>query len=541
MHQNFSASAYWPGGFSQGDRSIDRFWVLGFLLAALFLFTTGLGDPPLRDWDEGTIAQVAREIWRSAPGTQTWLFPTLAGSPYLNKPPLMHLIIAAAYNMGGVNEWTTRLPGALLTACSVPLLYCIGREVFVQRLPAILATSVYLTLLPLVRHGRLAMLDGAAICFFLVMVLCLLRSRRHPGWTLGLGIGFGLICLTKGALGLLLGAIALSFLAWDTPRLLTSGYLWLGLLLGSLPVAAWYAAQWLHYGKAFFETHIIDQSFSRIWQSVESHREPVWYYLLEILKYNWPWLLFYGQGLQTAWQNRNLNWSKLVLVWSGGYLLVVSLMGTKLPWYILPIYPALALAAGVQLTQLWYYPTQQLYPKFWRIIFTLLAGIGFGGSLYFGKFSPDMDLELCLILGSVGVTMMLAAILVALQDRQFLTILLWGSYISLTLLMTSQHWIWELAEAYPVKPVAAMVKQATPPGTLIYTSYPHVRPSLNFYSDRQVIPESSEALNNRWQQDLDPYLLIDENTLPALQLEQVEVIAEARDWQLIKHQRSTGN
>ena len=98
-------------------------------------------------------------------------------------------------------------------------------------------------------------------------------------------------------MGLLLGAIALLFLAWDTPRLLTSVYLWLGVICGSIPVIAWYAAQWLHYREAFITTGIFEQSLERIWTPVEGNLGPPWYYLWELLKNGWSWLLFYLYGL----------------------------------------------------------------------------------------------------------------------------------------------------------------------------------------------------------------------------------------------------
>lgn len=516
----------------QRDRT-DELWVIGLLLAAVLLFTINLGGLPLRDWDEGTVAQVAREIWRTPFGSWHWLYPTLGDEPYVNKPPLMHWLIALAYSIGGVNEWTSRLPGAMLTAISVPLLYVIGREIFPQRLPAIFSALVYLTILPVVRHGRLAMLDGAVVCFFLLMILCLLRSRRNLHYCLGVGVGFGLICLTKGILGLLLGSVALLFLFWNTPRLLTSWYMWTGILLGSAPVIGWYAVQWLQYGQFFTQTGIVKQSFSRIWTSVENHSGPPWYYVLELLKYTLPWLIFLPSALRLAWENRNWSWAKLVLVWSSFYLLAISVMSTKLPWYIFPIYPAIALMVGVKLAEVWNWYRPVSYPRPWIVVLALLAVVSWGGSFYYSPWGLAADWEVQIILLAVAITMTFAFLLAAWGDRQFLVILFWGMYVSLLLLVTSHHWVWELAEAYPVKPVAAMIQSLTPTSQKIYTSFPYSRPSLNFYSDRQVIPADINQLQQQWEYNPQPYFLLDESTLKNLTLKSVKRVGTTQGWTLI--------
>ena len=196
MNRKIFAWESYHSQIRQEEKWRETLCIVGLLLAALLLFTINLGSLPLRDWDEGTVAQVAREIWQGKNSDWSWLFPTLNGKPYLNKPPLIHDLIAFCYSLGGVNEWTTRLPGAILTATSVPLLYGIGREIFVYRSPALFSALVYLTLLPVVRHGRLAMLDGAILCFALLLFLSLLRSRRDLRWSFVVGISFSLICLT---------------------------------------------------------------------------------------------------------------------------------------------------------------------------------------------------------------------------------------------------------------------------------------------------------------------------------------------------------
>ncbi|MGC9526737.1 MAG: ArnT family glycosyltransferase [Limnospira sp.] len=534
------------------SRQVDHLWVLGLLVAAVFLFTLDLGGVALRDWDEGIVAQVARELVDG----NNWLHPTLNGGPYLNKPPLVHGLIAIFYAIAGQNEWTARLPGALLTAASVPLLYALGRELFHRRTPAIFSALVYLTLIPVVRHGRLAMLDGAVLFFLVLMMGCVLRSRRDLRFALGSGLAFGFLCLTKGVLlGLLLGAIAFGFLLWDTPRLLTSKFLWMGLGLGLVPVAFWYGAQWQSYGQTFVQANLLNQSLSRVWESVENHQGPPWYYLLEILESTWPWLPFGLGGLMMAWRDRNWSWARLIWVWTGVYLVAISLMGTKLPWYVLPVYPAFALATGAYLAAVWYEGDSEtgrwrrtrrsrqsddpcprpdrLWPLFSLLAFAAWVGCLYFGGTFAGNFVPPGDANLQLACASVALTMAVATLLLIERDRQFLVILIWGMYLSLLLFVSSNHWVWELGEAYPVKPVASLIREHTPPDAEIYTSYPHSRPSLNFYSDRRVEPGDRQTLQQKWFNRSSPYLLLDQTALNSLELKNIKPLGTAEGWTLV--------
>jgi 4-amino-4-deoxy-L-arabinose transferase-like glycosyltransferase len=528
--------------FGKMLRSPDRLIILALILLAIVLFTLHLGNVPLRDWDEGLVAQVAREIWQAPQGSLTWLYPTLWGEPYLNKPPLVHGLVAIAYALGGVNEWTARLPGALLTACSVPLLYAIGRELFYQRLPAALAALVYLTSLPVLRNGRLAMLDGAVLCFLMVMMLCTVRSRRDYRYAWGVGLGLGLLALTKGMMmALVMGAIAMAFLVWDTPRLLTLPYFWVGIGLGSLPASLWYGAQWLHYGQ-LLGSNLFTQSFQRIWAQVENHRGAPWYYLLELLKFGVPWVLFLPLGARLAWQNRNLSWAKLAIAWASIYFVAISLMATKLPWYILPLFPALALLVGAQLASLWRRGQHEGVSQFnpvpyspvWVGWFAGLALAAIAGIAYFSG-QPEPDLQW--VLGAFAFTLLTTAVLMARQNPQFIAVLLWGTYLSLMLFVSSDNWVWELRENYPVKPVAAIIQRFVPKGESVYTSFPDIRPSLNFYSDRPVIPTPVPRLKRHWKQESQPYFLLDNGAIGSLQLKGQQVLGKAQGWTLLTKAR----
>jgi 4-amino-4-deoxy-L-arabinose transferase-like glycosyltransferase len=509
----------------------DRWWLLVLLVAALLLYEVNLGSLPLRDWDEATIASVARNIWQGSPDSHVWLYPTIDDQPYWNKPPLIHWAIAISYRCFGVSEWSTRLIPATISAMMIPLIYAIGRAIFANRLTAILAALIYLTLLPVARHGRMAMLDGAIVCWFCLAVWCLLKGRFDRRFLLGVGVSLGLICLTKGiALGVLLGGILALFIVWDSPRIITSPYLIVGLILGLIPAIAWYGLQYLHYGKDFIGINLGTQTFGRILAPLESHQNPVWYYLLEITKYSLPWLLFLPSAIALAKNNYRWSWAKLTLVWSGVYLLAVSAMATKLPWYIMPIYPALALFIAVNLTRIWQFPVKYYSPVD-NVILGLVAIAGWVTSIYY--FWSVSDRDLGLLIAGLALTLTVATILRFRKSRYFIVALIGGLYLVFLLFFNSSYWIWELAEAYPVKPVAAEIESQTAPGQIIYTSFPYFRPSLNFYSERVIIPASEKQLRSYWSTKPATYLLVDTSTIDNLHLTKTRTLASIDNWRLI--------
>ncbi|MGF1588171.1 MAG: ArnT family glycosyltransferase [Pleurocapsa sp.] len=512
----------------------DRLLVLSLLVAAVVLYTSGIGNLPLRDWDEGIVAGVARNIGRGSPGSHTWLYPTINfGDPYWNKPPLIHWLIALAYRLFGISEWSTRVVPAILSAFAVPLLYLIGREIFPSCSTAVFSALVYLTLLPVARHSRIAMLDGAIACWFCLAVWCLLRGRKHRPWLLGAGLAIGLVCLTKGIMmGVLLGGMIIIFVAWDSPKLLTSLYLWSGFIFGVIPAITWYGLQYLHYGAEFLGTNLGTQTFNRIWKPVSSVSGSPWYYLLEIAKYSLPWLIFLPYGFKLAWQNRYVSWGKLTLVWTSVYLLAISLMATKLPWYVIPIYPGLSLLIGASLSKAWS-KQAEYFQKVSLSLVAIACGIG---SAYYGLVYTAAESGLTLILIVVTICFTLASALVWLGDRYFILVMITGFYLALLLLFNSHHWLWELNEAFPVKPLAQILKQYTPPQQTIYTAYPNLRPSLEFYSDRVVIPVSDEQLKQYWQQAEAIYLLVDDAAIDRLNLQPHQKLGTDLDnvpWQLI--------
>ncbi|MDB9311520.1 glycosyltransferase family 39 protein, partial [Spirulina sp. CS-785/01] len=235
----------------------EELWGLGLFCGALLLLCLNLGAIPLYHEAEVTVAQMAKEIVTAPPESGRWLYPTLAGEPSLTVPPLLPNLIAGVYQVLGWTAWTTRLPGAILGALSVWGLYKVGREVFHTQPPAVLGALCYLTLSPLLMTGRWAVVETLGVMGTVFAVYSVLRSRRDLRWGLAVGWGIGFCCLAQGFWGLSGAVLVVLFLAWDTPRLLSSVHLWWGLGLGMLPVGGWYLLQGLHYSWPQFSTLLL--------------------------------------------------------------------------------------------------------------------------------------------------------------------------------------------------------------------------------------------------------------------------------------------
>lgn len=436
-HKNQEPEPYWN----------KWFWFYIFFGAAIILFSFHLRDLPLQKSYEGKITQVAQEIWQGTDGSLPWVPQK---NFHLQHFPLLELLIALAYQLGGFTVGMTRLPGMLLAAISVPLIYGLGLEIFLTQRKAIFAGFIYLTLLPVVSYGRLATGDGAVLFLIAALLWCVGRSRRDLRYCLGIGLCLGVLGLLQGVGSLPWLVITLVFLAWDTPRLLSSSYFWSGIFLGTTPMLGWYGAQWYQYFQSLGWQQTISQFLATLGQgNISAHYRP-WFSPLEIGKYGLPWLYFFPAGLNFAWRQRNWSWARLTLVWIAFYL-ALSIVTPSTTWPPLPLYPALSLALGAYFSDALHQPKSKPYPRFWLWGFTLLALLALGGVGY--AIFYHLGARLILFMSAGALTMISGGILAARRDWQFLVILFWGCYVTLMLFFATPYWGIDRLNHYEIKPL----------------------------------------------------------------------------------------
>ena len=324
--------------------------VLLFALAAL----PTLSWTTLFDRDEGYYAECGREmLMRRDP-----FVPHFNGKPWLEKPPMPFWFMALSMGVLGETEFAARLPSALAALVAIGLTFHLARRMYSAAAGAIAALVLGSSLLFAVIM-RMALADHMLVCCVLAAMIGvwdLLLGERRSGLTLfyaacGLGV------LAKGPLGFGLPIIALAGVLLWTRRLalLRRMQPLPGLLLAAAIVAVWaIPASWLTQGEYFWELVWV-RTLEPIFTPLQGHGGynvvqylallPVYVPILVVGFLPWSGLLAPATRFVTrdGWRGDRPG---LLFGWPLAQLVAFSLVRTKLPHYVLPLMPPLAIACG---------------------------------------------------------------------------------------------------------------------------------------------------------------------------------------------------
>lgn len=316
-----------------------------FLIAAIayLLFFQGLGRSSLWDPDEPRQAIEAREMMERT----DYIHPYLNGEPYLEKPPLYPwLIILTARISGKLDEWSARLPSAVLASLALILTYLLGRRL-ADETAGLLSALVFATNFQVLGNARESVMDMAFASFIALTIFLgyTALERRSRGLMIVAFLPSALAFLAKGPAGLLIPTCVL-FIMTVVRREFRRQILPLGAgCVVSLAIASiWFIAA----GEAYAKEFLLRQNLTRYTNAFD-HAESVWYYFHKIFFNFLPWSVFLPFALVHGLRRR--LW--LPLVWFGFIFLFFEFSTSKRAVYLLPLYPAAALLVGVYIRERW--------------------------------------------------------------------------------------------------------------------------------------------------------------------------------------------
>ena len=334
------------------------------IVAALLAFLPGFFQIPPTDRDEARFTQATKQMLE----TGEYVDIRFQDEVRYKKPVGIYWLqagVVKAAEAAGVSKartriWLYRIP-SLIGAVGAVLLTYWAALAFVSRRAAVLAGLMMASCILLGVEARIAktdaMLELTCVAAMGALARAYLGERRPASSGLGawalpaifwtaLGVGI----LLKGPLILMFVVLAIIPLAiidrsvrWLGALKPIPGLIWMCVL-----VLPWFLAIMGRAGNTFLAESVGRDLLSKIYSAQEAHGAPPGYYLLLFWLTFWPGATLAAMAVPGVWAARREKGAKFLLAWIVPAWILLELVITKLPHYVLPLYPAIAiLIAGV--------------------------------------------------------------------------------------------------------------------------------------------------------------------------------------------------
>lgn len=357
----------------------SKLWILLALLAILYFF--GSNVLPLIPPDEPRYSQVARQMFESG----DWITPRLENHPWFEKPVLLYWLMCLSFKIFGVTEFALRLPSALSALICVYLTYNIVRKAAGE-------TSALLSAIILGTSAFFVAFSHAAT-FDMLLTVCVAASLWSffqfdalTGKKLHLFAAYafcGLGILAKGFVAPAVIALtaAIYWYAEHRFRDMSKLHLITGILLAAVVAGVWLVPITFIHGSVFWNDFFLQHHLARFTSSKLHRAESVFFYVPIVLLGMYPWTAAMFCGFRDNRTDQERKLLRFSLIWFISSIIFFSLSKVKLPGYILPLAPPLAVMSALIIHGAWE------LGKRMRIIavFSILHGLIAAGILFLLK------------------------------------------------------------------------------------------------------------------------------------------------------------
>ncbi len=346
----------------------SRFHALLVASVAAIVLGVNLGGPALWDDDEPKNAACSLAMLDA----DDWVVPTFNGRLRVEKPPLVNWLQIAGYTLCGHNETGARIGSALATAGACLFTWHIGC-LLLGPAAGLLGGLAMASCIWTAVGGRAATPDAPLLFCTTLALLLFVRAWHRDRQTgvvglerldaVAIGVACGAAVLAKGPVGIVLPLAAfIGFACWQAGGLdlrrwaasLACLRLPLVLLVAAAVACPWYAwVTWRTDGE-WLRGFLLVHNLGRFAAPMEGHSGSLLYYPVVIAVGLFPWsivllaMVAHALAILTApGADDRRNAVKLLSCWAVAWIGCFSCSGTKLPGYVWPAYPALALLTGL--------------------------------------------------------------------------------------------------------------------------------------------------------------------------------------------------
>lgn len=335
------------------ERLDKRNMLAVFLLvcvAALLLFD--IGGRNISSPDEGRYIEIPREMVLD----HDYVLPRLNGVLYFEKPPLFYWLEASAIKTLGTSEWAMRLWPALLGIFGAVMTYGFTRR-FYGKSAGVVAGFVLATSLLYYGLSRFVILDMlesvtmAASLFAFLIAAEEEDEKKAVWWARGGHIAAALAVLAKGLIGVVLpGLVGLVWIVmigrWSFVK---RAFIPSGIALFLLIAVPWHVFAAMR-NQDFLWFYFVHEHLMRFTTTVHRRDGPIYYFIPILLIGFLPWTGYIWHAMKDAlpkWNARSARPVEMFLIlWVVLIFAFFSISDSKLPTYILPIFPPLAVLVG---------------------------------------------------------------------------------------------------------------------------------------------------------------------------------------------------
>jgi 4-amino-4-deoxy-L-arabinose transferase-like glycosyltransferase len=400
-----------------------RFLTLA-LLSALLLFPS-LHRQGLAGYDDAVYAHEGKEMVR----TGDWWNIRFNGNLNFEYPPLFLWLEASSFKLFGVNDAAAKLPSALLGFSTILVVYFLTLELTGQLWLSLFAMLVLATTQFFLKNATHAMTDVPFTFFFTLAIFLYVKGLKSERYLSLVGVPVALALLTRSVIGLLaIGIIAVHLVQTKRFKLLCSPWLILGLGFAVALPSVWYLSQYQLHGPAAFASHLrfvtskiyVDSGAAR-WSSILNYPEA-------LLKYYWPWLPFLIAGLFIeirAMVREKDEAASLLIAWVLLVIVPFSLVQTRYPRYIMPVFPAFSILAAVALDRFIPIARRKIFFKLACLVGCLAIGL----TLFFPPRARATDIRTLVPIAEANSSSSQRVIIYSYEDGRsdFLNQFLWYS------------------------------------------------------------------------------------------------------------------